>query len=92
VEFLELEEQVQRLIADGRKISAVKLVRETTGWGLKQAKDFVDDRGETKVGLLNPDELRSLVAAGRKIQAVKRVREATGWGLKKAKDYVDALK
>ncbi len=92
MEFLELEGQVKRLLADGRKISAVKLVRETTGWGLKQAKDFVDGMGKTEVGLLNPGELRGLVAAGRKVQAVKRVRDATGWGLKRAKDYVDALK
>ncbi|MFI7678609.1 ribosomal protein L7/L12 [Actinophytocola sp. NPDC049390] len=34
--------QVRDLLAAGRTIQAVKLVREDTGWGLKQAKDFVD--------------------------------------------------
>jgi len=96
MEFLELEQQVRTLLAEGRKISAVKLVREATGWGLKRAKDFVDDVVEVQsaggADQLDIDELRGLVAAGRKVLAVKRVREATGWGLRKAKDYVDALK
>jgi len=30
------------LLAQGKKIQAVKLVKEQTGWGLKQAKEFVD--------------------------------------------------
>ncbi len=91
MEFLELEQQVRTLLADGRKVGAVKLVRETMGWGLKRAKDYVDDLGKSATDQLDIDKLRGLVAAGRKVQAVKRVRQATGWGLKKAKDYVDAL-
>lgn len=38
----ELEVQVRALIAQGRKVEAVKRVRETTGWGLKESKDYVD--------------------------------------------------
>ncbi len=34
--------QVRALLAAGKTIQAVKLVREDTGWGLKRAKDFVD--------------------------------------------------
>ncbi|GAB1508284.1 hypothetical protein JCM33774_03250 [Actinophytocola sp. KF-1] len=34
--------RVRALLADGKTIQAVKLVREDTGWGLEQAKDFVD--------------------------------------------------
>ena len=37
-----LKFEARELLAQGRKIQAVKLVREQTGWGLKQAKDFVD--------------------------------------------------
>lgn len=96
MEFLELEQQVRMLVSQGRKVSAVKLVREATGWGLKQAKDFVDNVGvaqrASKADQLDVNELRGLVASGRKVQAVKRVRKATGWGLKQAKDFVDALK
>lgn len=35
-------QQVQSLIAANRKIDAIKLVRESTGLGLKEAKDFVE--------------------------------------------------
>lgn len=35
-------EQVARLIRSGNKIEAIKLVREKTGLGLKEAKDLVD--------------------------------------------------
>lgn len=38
----ELAAQVRALLADGNKIEAIKLVRETTGAGLKEAKDFVE--------------------------------------------------
>jgi hypothetical protein len=34
---------VERLLADGQVINAIKLVRETTGSGLKEAKDMVDE-------------------------------------------------
>ena len=35
--------EIEQLIASGRKISAIKLVRERTGMGLKEAKEFVED-------------------------------------------------
>ncbi|NJN44874.1 MAG: hypothetical protein HC806_09255 [Anaerolineae bacterium] len=34
--------EVERLAKGGRKIDAIKLVREQTRWGLKESKDFVD--------------------------------------------------
>ena len=40
------EEQIQEithLILEGRKIEAIKIYREATNEGLKEAKDFVDD-------------------------------------------------
>jgi ribosomal protein L7/L12 len=38
----ELEQQAKALLAQGNKIEAIKLVREATGMGLKEAKDFVE--------------------------------------------------
>jgi ribosomal protein L7/L12 len=38
----DLLEKVTELLKNKRKIEAVKVVRETTGWGLKQSKDAVD--------------------------------------------------
>lgn len=35
-------EEIRDLIAQGKKVMAVRRVRELTGWGLKQAKDYVD--------------------------------------------------
>jgi hypothetical protein len=41
--------QVRGLIAGGQKIEAIKLVRQQTGCGLKDAKDFVEaiERGQS---------------------------------------------
>lgn len=38
-----LDARVSRLMADGRKIEAIKIYREATGLGLKEAKDAVED-------------------------------------------------
>jgi len=35
--------RVQDLLARRQKIEAIKVVREVTNWGLKEAKDFVDE-------------------------------------------------
>jgi ribosomal protein L7/L12 len=98
---------VQALLAQGQKIEAIKGVRELTGLGLKEAKDYVDalQRGgalpvlpataaSEAVTASAPQleqEARMLLAQGQKIEAIKRVRELTGWGLKEAKDYVERL-
>ena len=39
---LDTEMQAHQLKQDGQAIAAVKLVRESTGWGLAQAKSYVD--------------------------------------------------
>ncbi len=38
----DIEAQVRILLAKGEKIEAIKLVREATGLGLKEAKDYVE--------------------------------------------------
>jgi Ribosomal protein L7/L12 C-terminal domain len=38
----DLKQQILKLRAEGRQIDAIKLVRERTGCGLKEAKDAVD--------------------------------------------------
>ena len=37
-----LEDEVRAFLAQGNKIMAIKHVREVTGMGLKEAKDFVE--------------------------------------------------
>ncbi len=98
-------DEVRVLVAQGNKIAAIKLVREQTGMGLKEAKDYVEAlplagasalppaRDPRAAGLAEHDlaEIRALAAQGNKIAAIKLVREQTGMGLKEAKDYVEAL-
>lgn len=38
----DLQEQVRSLLLQGKKIEAIKIYRESTGFGLKEAKDAVE--------------------------------------------------
>src|SRR5262249_53183679 len=93
---------IRALIDAGNKIAAIKRVRELTGLGLKEAKDYVESWQQTgaapnlPVGSGAPpsaslEEVHRLALEGQKIQAIKVYRELAGVGLKEAKDYVDAL-
>lgn len=101
-----LDHHVRKLTAEGNKIEAIKAVREHTGLGLKEAKDYVEAipnvvplsqlaRPPEAIERADTDTMRqeatALVAQGKPIEAIKLVRERTGLGLKEAKDYVDAL-
>lgn len=37
-----VEDRIRTLMQQNRKIDAIKLIRATTGWGLKQSKEYVD--------------------------------------------------
>jgi ribosomal protein L7/L12 len=97
-EPLSLNGRVIALVRDGRKIEAIKLYRDLTGAGLKEAKDAVEAlerdgslpvthdaaRGD------DPDVLE-LLRAGQKIRAIKLYRDKTGAGLAEAKNAVETL-
>ena len=103
VDATPLEHEVIRLLERRQKIQAIKLVRQHTRLGLKEAKDVVEEVERT--GRLRlpqqapppyvPDdvlgEARRLKHAGRAIEAIKLIRQHTGVGLKEAKDTYDAL-
>jgi len=93
-------DEVRRLAFQGQKIQAIKVYRELTGAGLKEAKDYVDalESGGQPAAISSAPpadaglaEVHALARQGQKIQAIKVYRELTGAGLKEAKDYVDAL-
>jgi ribosomal protein L7/L12 len=93
-----LEAQVRALLAQGHKVEAIKQVRKETGWGLREAKDYVDALAYAALPALGAaDEAameqaaRALIQQGRPIEAIRRVRELTNWGLRESKDYVDGL-
>jgi ribosomal protein L7/L12 len=96
--FEDWKQEIRALLGEGQKIQAIKLYRERTGVGLRQAKEAVEaiERGES---LPSPEtveesferELIGLLDQGQKIQAIKLYRERTGVGLKEAKDAVDVI-
>lgn len=102
-----LDHHVRKLAADGNKIEAIKAVREHTGLGLKEAKDYVEaipnvvplanfGHGDPAARELKDEATMravawQLVAKGQKIEAIKLIRENTGWDLKRSKEYADAL-
>ena len=101
---VELADRIRRLVAEGQKIEAIKLLREATGVGLAEAKAGVEaiERGDTSAvtgmdhgAVESNDELEQrllrLVLEGQKIQAVKLYREHTSSGLKEAKEFVESL-
>lgn len=99
---LPMTERIQSEIAAGRMISAIKLYREATGAGLKEAKDAVERirDGGAMPQLPDPhthpvhegsleEQVVALLAQGKKIEAIKLTREWIHIGLKDAKDYVE---
>jgi ribosomal protein L7/L12 len=89
-------------LARGQTIEAIKLVREATGLGLKEAKALVDAHLAGAPSSLASSFEKALPAGGltstaiealqrgSKIDAIRLVREQTGLGLKEAKDAVEA--
>jgi ribosomal protein L7/L12 len=95
----DMMDKIQRELQAGRKINAIKLYREMTGLGLKEAKDAIDAMEHGQMPSATSPQISGDVMgqveqelrAGRKINAVKLYREAHGVGLKEAKDAVDAM-
>ena len=97
--------QIHAELASGRKINAIKLYREVTGVGLKEAKEAVEaiqqaqqpvSSGYHSLAANQPRgdvmaQIEQELRAKRKISAVKLYREAYNVGLKEAKDAVDAM-
>ena len=89
--------EVRASLANGRKIEAIKLYRELTGVGLKEAKEAVEammaapSAAPVPSSNLDLEPVRALMIKGRKIEAIKLYRELTGVGLKEAKEAVEAM-
>jgi ribosomal protein L7/L12 len=93
-----LDAQLRALLAEGRKMEAIKRYREATGAELAAAKEAVEalERGEPQTSRESGDsslesEIAALLEGGKKIKAVKIYRERMGTGLKEAKDAVEAI-
>jgi ribosomal protein L7/L12 len=98
----DLAEQIGDLLAEKRKIEAIKVYREATGAGLKEAKEAVEEL-ESGGSLATPEkepesvpfglegQVRDLLAQGDKIEAIKLYRGATGSGLQEAKEALESM-
>ncbi len=94
-----LDGRVVALLTDGRKIEAIRLYRDVTGAGLKEAKDAVEslERGDSPPQRTAPGahadnaQILELLRAGQKIRAIKLYRDQTGSGLADAKNAVEAM-
>lgn len=98
------EQELRELVAKGNKIAAIKLYREITNLGLKEAKDaveamtggvpavipeFVQTSPQNEASL--EERIKRLLVEQKKIEAIKLYREANHCGLKEAKDAVDFM-
>lgn len=94
------DQEIVDLLRHGNTIEAIKKTRELYGFGLKEAKEYVETlRIPLQEGIQNnrqsnsdqDREILDLVKQGNKIEAIKRTREFYGFGLKEAKEYVEKL-
>ncbi|GIH71920.1 hypothetical protein Mth01_41730 [Sphaerimonospora thailandensis] len=98
-----VQHEVREMWAAGRKIEAIKLIRERTGLGLKEAKMIAETLGAGQAVPVHPagsahlaapdlaTRVRELKAAGRIEQAVFLVRGETGMGQTEAEAFVNTL-
>lgn len=103
----ELLDRVRKLVASGQTIEAIKLVRDETGLGLKEAKDAVErcaqggsleiaeerivQRAAPQGEAQVGSEIKALLDSGQKIEAIKMLRMRSGFDLKASKDIIDGL-
>jgi ribosomal protein L7/L12 len=100
----DLNDEILELLAQDRKIEAIKRYREETGTGLAEAKAAVEAiQGGARIDVSQVvpplpatpeqllEEVLTLVRRNRYIWAIKRYREATGKQLKESKEAVDGL-
>jgi ribosomal protein L7/L12 len=101
----QLPDNVTAALRAGHKIDAIKLLREATGLGLKEAKELIDQHAtglpmqETPAAkprtvgalLTLPFQVAAALRSGNKIEAIRLMREKAGLGLEQAKTAVDAF-
>lgn len=97
----ELEHRVHELVAQNAPIQAIKLVRQQTGLGLKEAKAYVDDLAAGRLPRQRPitrgtngdlaGRVRKLIQDGYGEQAVLLVRGETGMSQDEAERFIASL-
>ena len=100
------EEKIREKLSDGRPIEAIKILREQTGLGLKEAKDVIDGMANGRPMILpasnsesisadvndfSNERIKALLRQGKKIEAIKELREASGLGLAEATTEIQRI-
>ena len=94
-----LPADVAAALERGDTIEAIKLLRASTGLGLKEAKEFVDrhragapkPRRSVASMISLPFAVAAALKDGNKLEAIRLMREQGGHGLEEAKDAVEAF-
>ena len=95
---MDFKQKIRSLLSRGRKVEAVKLYKEQTGYGLKDAKDAVETL-QDRANVPNPNqvdaklesELLDLLQRGEKLKAVKLYRDQLGATLMESKLAVESI-
>ncbi len=91
----EAKQKALLFLSKNQKIAAVKVIKDLSGCGLKEAKDYVDGLEEVQQPITNvadlDAELLVILNQGNKLSAIKHYKDATGLGLAESKDYVEKL-
>lgn len=92
----EAKQKALLFLSRNQKVAAVKVVKDHSGCGLKEAKDYVDALEEgvnqpvTNLADLDA-ELLVILDQGNKLNAIKHYKDVTGLGLTESKDYIEKL-
>ncbi len=93
-----LEKQIEDLLAQEKKIEAIKAYRQATGVSLKEAMDAVENIGTGSswrrskiIPADKHDQITDLLRQNRQIEAIRLYREITGAGLNEAKDAIEEI-
>lgn len=92
----EAKQQALFFLSKNQKIAAVKVIKDNSNCGLKEAKDYVDAlEGGVQPPVNNvanlDAELLVILNQGNKLNAIKHYKDATGLGLAESKDYIEKL-
>lgn len=92
------EQQIRNICSQEGPVTAIKYIKDTYGWGLKESKDFVSKVMQEIAPVHNTvmqptDEvvILKIVKEQGKLNAIKYVKDNYNLGLKEAKDYVEGI-
>lgn len=87
------EAELRDMVSEGRKLQAIKRVRELTGWGLKETEEYLTSFLNDILSSFfekKETELRGL-SKNQKSEAIKQIRQLLGCELKEAHNYLKEL-